>query len=111
MLRFALACGRLDVDEFIGNLSQEQWAEWVAFDHLEPVGEKRGDLRNAMLVAHILRMLAAMAGGEPDAIEERHFLPYLHELHEVDRSGEPAQDPRLTRLALKMLCARAAAQH
>ena len=107
MFRLALACGRWDVDDFIGEMDARQWAEWVAYDRLEPIGEKRADLRNAMHLAHILRTLAAMAGGDPGAIQERNFLPYLHELAAWD---EPEQDPRLTMLALEMAAKRFNAQ-
>lgn len=82
-------------------MTPAQWGEWIAFDRLDPIGEVRADRRNAMLLAHILRMLSAMGGGDSSAIDERNFLPYLHELQDV-----PAQDPRLTRLALEMLSAR-----
>lgn len=101
MFRLALACGRWDVDALVAEMSPEQWGAWVAYDRLEPIGERRGDLRNAMHLAHVLRMLAAMAGGDPNSIDERNFLPYLHELHRHDVGD--ADDPRLVVMAFEQM--------
>lgn len=100
MFRLAALCGRWDVDGLLSDMTPAQWGEWIAYDRIEPIGEKRADLRNAQHLAHLLRMMSAMVGGDPDSIEERNFLPYVPELQPV---AAPVQDERITQMALETL--------
>lgn len=65
-----------------------EFAEWQAFDRIEPIGEHRGDWRNAMLICAIGRFLAGMWGEDAD-LSERTFMPFVfdaedEEIHEDD---------------------------
>lgn len=45
----ALALGKT-VGELSSSLSSRELMEWMAFDSMEPIGDRRGDLQNAMLM-------------------------------------------------------------
>lgn len=51
--RLALAVGRADVDGLLAELSSPQIAEWMAYFAIEPFGERRADLRAAIIAATI----------------------------------------------------------
>jgi hypothetical protein len=46
------------------NLTARQYAEWVAFDQLDPVGEWRADFRHASLLSFLFNMAQSVWGGE-----------------------------------------------
>lgn len=45
--------GRLDVDTMLAEMSAGQWWEWIAYSHVDPFGEERGDLRAGIIAATI----------------------------------------------------------
>ena len=57
-MRLALACGRLDVDRFLNEVSSAQLAEWEAFDRIEPGGNAHDDERWGMVLSMMLNYLA-----------------------------------------------------
>ena len=50
LFRLALALGRT-VRELEHSLSSQELTEWIVFDSINPIGEIRGDIRNACLMA------------------------------------------------------------
>ena len=76
-MRLALAAGRiLDPDVFLDEIRPKIFAWWKAFDIVEPIGEKRADMR----LRYLIRWLAAI--NEKDLGE--HTLNYL---------GDPQLEP------------------
>lgn len=49
-MRLALALGRT-LDELDRSMTAEELRAWIAFDAVEPIGERRGDLRLGILTA------------------------------------------------------------
>ncbi len=60
-----MAVGQVDVDALLSSISSRQLTEWMAYDQLEPFGERRADLRMAILAS-----LIANANRDPDKRRE-----------------------------------------
>lgn len=43
----------LDVDDMLETISHDQFQNWMAYDHIEPFGEERGDLRTGIVASVI----------------------------------------------------------
>lgn len=54
----------------LASISSSQFTEWMAFDEIDPIGERRADLRNAMSMRMFIS--ANLASGKQP--------PKLHEL-------------------------------
>ena len=68
--------GRVDVDAFLEEIPASLLAEWQAYYAIEPWGEERADLRNAMamqLTANINRK----QGATPFRVAD--FMPYAEQ--------------------------------
>lgn len=81
----------------LGRMTPEDWAEWQAFDGIEPVGCQRGDWNNAMLVAAMVQSIAA-ASGVTAEVDIKRLMPFvfLNESIESDAEGAvplAADDP------------------
>ncbi len=63
--------------------------EWEAYDRLEPIGEKRGDYRTALLCMHIENLAKAGWGGKN--IEFSTINDFL-KLMEWDKELEPVEE-------------------
>lgn len=46
--------GRLDVDQMLKEVTEDQWREWLAFRRVRPFGEAAEDYRKAFQTAHLL---------------------------------------------------------
>jgi hypothetical protein len=53
-MRIAKGFLRSDVDQFLSELTTEQFEEWVAFESIEPSGAIRDDLRAAKIICAII---------------------------------------------------------
>jgi hypothetical protein len=72
--RLALALGRT-VDELLDSLSYAEFKQWLEFDAMEPLGERRADIRNAMLMAQQANLYRdSKKQSKPYAI--RDFMPF-----------------------------------
>jgi hypothetical protein len=70
--RLALALG-CTVRELLGRLDSQELSEWMAFYSIDPWGDQRGDLRNAMLLAHVVGMMRKRGTMPP---HPREFMPF-----------------------------------
>ena len=71
-MRLALALGFPNPDDMLAGMSSKQFSEWMAYDTLEPFGEIRADIRNAMLCA-ILVNINRGKNSKPAKLED--FMP------------------------------------
>ena len=81
-----MSVGQVDVDALLSSLSSRQLTEWMAYDQLEPFGERRADLRMAVLAS-----LIANANRDPDKRREpftpADFMPRF----EAEPQAQPAE--------------------
>ena len=73
----------------------------MAFDAIEPIGEHRGDWRNAALICAIGRFLSALCGDSAD-LDERRFMPFVFDAEDLDSEEE---DPEIMFAKLKAIAA------
>ena len=87
--RLALALGQPNVDAMLAGITATQFRRWSEFALLEPFGEERADIRNAILC----RLVAIIAGNKNAKLDD--FMP---------RFGKPKQrqDWRVTKANIKM---------
>ncbi len=52
-----------------------QWHEWQAFGRLRPFGDRRADLRNALLAVAIDCVVSRVVGADP-SLDPRHLMPF-----------------------------------
>ena len=76
--RLCLALGELHPDILLAKLTHSQWMEWVAYAKLEPFGEDRADLRNAILCD-----LTARANGSKSSKIEQ-YMPFRRKSTDSD---------------------------
>lgn len=72
-MRLALAMGRT-VGELYGAVSPEEWQEWQAYDAIEPIGERREDMRH-IVRCELMRHLWSKTEGKN--LSARAWLPWL----------------------------------
>lgn len=73
----------------LASISSSQFTEWMAFDEIDPIGERRADLRNAM----VMRMHISMntpKGKTPPTIHE--LMPFEPEQPSQDESWKKIQN-------------------
>lgn len=58
-------------------MSSREFAEWRAFDQLDPFGQERGDLRNAILCQLIANALTVK--GKKPSVDD--FMPKFEKAH------------------------------
>lgn len=83
--RLAIALGYPHPDHLLAQLTSHQYSELLAFHSIEPIGEEREDLRNAMAIAAMVNALGAKPRAKID-----NYLPW----HSKDR---PKSDEELWR--------------
>ena len=71
MFRLALAMGRT-VRELLGAMDSHELTEWIAFDIVEPIGGKRGDIQAAIIAATVAN---ANRGKLGKALQPADFIP------------------------------------
>lgn len=71
--RAALLAGYPSADQYLVDIDSDEWTELLAFNELDPIGEQRGDIRNACLMA-----LIAAAHGDKNA-KPIDFMPFSEE--------------------------------
>lgn len=70
VFRLALRLGRT-VEELLDALSAAELMEWMAFDRLQPIGDERADVNQAIQTSVLVRM-KAKKGARINAVD---FLP------------------------------------
>lgn len=70
VLKLALRVGEYDVDKMMKSMSCQQFAEWCAYDQIDPFGAERQDLNFAM----VLSMLAQVFGNKNARPEK--YMPF-----------------------------------
>ncbi|MCK9570000.1 DUF4035 domain-containing protein [Candidatus Pacearchaeota archaeon] len=68
--RLALAFGT-PVRELQEKMSSIEFAEWIAYSNIEPIGDKRGDYQAAAIAAEIHNSIAGAFGGKRVSIDDR----------------------------------------
>ena len=58
--------GEPNVERLQETIDSAQFARWIAFYRIDPFGEQRADLRNALLLSTVARMLGDKT---PDLLE------------------------------------------
>lgn len=81
----ALALGRT-VDELLDSITWEELTQWVQFDALDPIGERRGDIRMAQLCA-LTANINRDAKRKPEPFQLAEFMPF-----EKAHTTEPKRD-------------------
>ena len=80
-MRLSLAAGRLDWRRALNEITPRDFAEWIAFDLLEPVGMWRLASMTASVVANEVRLIASGLGGQKmkpeDLYEVNAFVPLV----------------------------------
>jgi len=80
-----LAVGEIDVDALLARLTSRQLTEWMAFYRLEPFGERRADLRMAILAALIANVNRdPKKHREPFTVDD--FMPKFEPIAEPQQS-------------------------
>ena len=99
MFRLALQLGHYDVDAMLAGTPPALLYEWMAFANLEPFGEDRADLRNAITSLSIMNAMGAKkrGGGEWKLGD---FMPQFGETQA--KSGK-TMDPMLALPRLRQL--------
>ena len=69
-------------------MSSREFAEWLAFAGLEPLGDARGDLQAAIIAATVANMLR---GKDSKAVGIEDMLPRFDEAEEADEEPDPAE--------------------
>lgn len=83
-------------DFLFAKLTREQFQEWIAFDAISPIGERRRDIRSAIQTCHFVSALS-----EKDTELDPHsFLPQF-QIHNLD-DWEPDPFDDLQREAREM---------
>jgi hypothetical protein len=88
--RLALALGRT-VDELLEALTYHEFARWMEFDSFQPIGERREDIRTAMMLAQTANM-----NRDPkkraSPYELADFMPFETRLRDVQKLNRPATE-------------------
>lgn len=83
MFRLALSLGFYNPDEMIQNTPPKLIHEWLEYSQIEPFGEERSDLRNAMLMA----LVSSGLGGKSKTISD--FMPNF----KAENKKKPVRNP------------------
>ncbi len=54
--RLALALGEVNVDEMLRRMPAELLGEWMAYEELEPFGQRRGDLQAGIVASTLMNI-------------------------------------------------------
>lgn len=73
-LRIAREFSCLNVDAAMDQLSPQQWDELIAAENIEPIGERRQDLRIAYLTARLLEANGAKQQSVWDVYDHMRWL-------------------------------------
>ncbi|MEI8019656.1 MAG: hypothetical protein WCH39_15730 [Schlesneria sp.] len=100
----ALELGHVDVDKMLESITPIQFEEWRIFGRLRPFGDRRADLRNAMLAIAIDAVVAHAVGGDP-CLEPESLMPFDKPDSETDEDREERgwEDPELQMAKLELL--------
>lgn len=74
----------MTVAELLDRMSSREFSEWMAFYSIEPFGEERADLRQALTTSAVANMHQAQTK-KPKWTTPKDFMPFL-------RDGKPAQE-------------------
>lgn len=81
-------------DELLEQLTEQQLNEWVAWNNISPIGERRADIRSAVMTSHLR---AAWVENDRDAED---FLPKF-KVHDDSENWEPETEEQLKLQQLK----------
>lgn len=90
-MRLALACGRVDVDRMLAEMTSSQLTEWKAFWRLERFGPLEDERRTAKLMA-LLGNVYRDHERKPSPYTIEDFMPTF-ERDVIDRKKRKAQAP------------------
>jgi hypothetical protein len=96
----ALELGHVDVDAMLESITPIQFEEWRIFGRLKPFGDRRADLRNAMLAIAIDAVVAHAVGGDP-CLEPESLMPF--DKPDADREDRGWESPELQMAKLEIL--------
>lgn len=74
----------MTVEEMLARMSSHELTEWMAYAHLEPFGDERGDLR-AGIVASTIANVNRDPKRTPEPFRPEDFMPFTEE-----RTPDPA---------------------
>lgn len=87
LFRLALALGRT-VKELELTLSGHELSEWQAFFRLDPFGEDRADLRNAMLISSLVNLFK---GKKSQPVRPEDYMLFLNKRRKSKVTNEIAR--------------------
>lgn len=82
-MAFELAAGvarNLDVDGVLDGISEEQFQEWQAYNHISPISSNRWDRGLAEFMTLVVRYLGSFVGERHDVLSQvkpERFAPWL----------------------------------
>jgi len=82
----------------LSQITSAQLSEWEAYDRLDPIGEMRGDIRNAQLrslITNIVRQLYPEKGVEPVMTTPAELM--------IDWGGEKQEPPQQSQAEMKRI--------
>lgn len=88
----ALQANRLDFWNIPGEHTDYEWACQIAAQQVDPVGERRADLRAAVMTANLMALMVQVHSGKPADDEEfrktvralANYLPGKEDFQEID---------------------------
>lgn len=90
-MRLALACGRVDVDRMLAEITSRQLTEWKAFYKLEKFGPLVEERRTAKLLA-LLANINRDSERKPSPYTTEDFMP-TYEQDVIERKTKKALSP------------------
>lgn len=91
-MRLALACGRVDVDRMLAEITSRQLTEWKAFYRLEKFGPLVEESRTAKLLA-LLANINRNTERKPSPYTTEDFMP-TYEQDVIERKTKKALSPQ-----------------
>lgn len=92
-------------------ITWEQFQEWLAYEHLEPYGEKRKDWQTAMVCASIWNAMFARMGSRKRMRVAEFLLEFTEAQKVLESEGEaPAQPWQIMKFYAKAFAAAANAE-
>lgn len=95
-----MAAGHVDVDAMLDLMSPMQWHEWQIFARLRPFGDRRADLRNALLAMVVDAVVCRVAGLESN-FDPKLLMPF-EKFDEADEDEGGWEDPQITFMKLQI---------
>lgn len=111
-MELALALGHIDYEAMLDEITPRQWAMWKVFGLRWPIGDRRADVRNSLLISAIDVIVRSLIGEGP-CIDPEDLLPFYPDPDPkakekaAMRAAEAGwQDPAVTFAILESMAAR-----